>query len=362
MRADRLLGIMLLLQSHGKMTTRQLAERFEVSRRTILRDINALSTAGVPIYAEGGHGGGVSLDDQYHATLAGMQENEIRTLFLGDNTAILREIGLGDAAERMQLKLIGAASPQHQSAISHMRQRILIDPTWWWHDEQPLPHWEQLQQAVAEDHTIKVVYERHNGETSQRVLEPYSLVAKSSVWYLVAQHNGDMRTYRVLRIRQLTLLENHFERDPHFDLPSYWRQQQAQLQKDASGYRFILHIRPDRMAVLREIVPGRFRVVQSDNRITFPAVNEDWITVEVRLETQLLAQMLVFGLKEGATVVEPIELRKNVHEAAARLLKTRKEIEAGRGHNFEDVKTEAEKLLNDDTQSDNNQQSTVNFQ
>ena len=320
MRADRLLGIMLLLQSHGKMTTRQLAERFEVSRRTILRDINALSTAGVPICAEGGHGGGVTLDDQYHATLAGMQENEIRTLFLGDNTAILREIGLGDAAERTQLKLIGAVSPQHQSALSHMRQRILIDPTWWWHDGHPLPHWEQLQQAVAEDRAIKVIYERHDGEKSQRILEPYSLVAKSSVWYLVARHNGQMRTYRVLRLRQLTVLENHFERDPDFDLPSYWREQQAQLQESNFGYTFILRVRPDRMALLREIVPGRFRLVTGDNSIEFPATDDDWLTVEVRLETQLLAQMLVFGLSEGARVVEPIELRKRVHETAARLV------------------------------------------
>lgn len=95
MRADRLLAIMLLLQTQGKMTARSLAERLEVSRRTILRDIDALGAAGVPVYAEGGHGGGITLDEGYRTTLAGLQENEIRTLFIGDNAQLLGELGLG---------------------------------------------------------------------------------------------------------------------------------------------------------------------------------------------------------------------------------------------------------------------------
>jgi len=130
MRADRLLAIMMLLQTRGKMTAQRLAERLEVSRRTILRDIDALSAAGVPVYAEGGHGGGIALDENYRTALAGLQEREARTLFVGNNAQVLSQIGLGDAAESTMLKLLAVLPAAHQPSVEHMRQRILIDPAW----------------------------------------------------------------------------------------------------------------------------------------------------------------------------------------------------------------------------------------
>src|SRR5689334_22347708 len=188
MRADRLLAIMLLLQTRGKMTAQSLADKLEVSRRTILRDIDALAVAGVPVYAEGGHGGGIALDEQYRTTLAGLQANEVRTLFVGTNTQLLSEIGLGAAADRTLLKLQAILPAAHRPSVEHIRQRILIDPVWWWRDAQPLPFWERLQQAVYEDRCVQALYEHQTGEVVERALNPYSLVAKSSVWYLVAEH------------------------------------------------------------------------------------------------------------------------------------------------------------------------------
>src|SRR5262245_35457679 len=103
MRADRLLAIIMLLQTQGKMTTHALAEALGVSRRTILRDVKALSVAGVPVYAEGGHGGGIALDENYRTTLTGLKEDEVRTLFISGSTNLLRDVGLSEAAERMLL-------------------------------------------------------------------------------------------------------------------------------------------------------------------------------------------------------------------------------------------------------------------
>jgi predicted DNA-binding transcriptional regulator YafY len=313
MRADRLLAIMLLLQTRGKMTAQSLAEKLEVSRRTILRDIDALSAAGVPVYAEGGHHGGITLDERYRTTLAGMQEREIRTLFIGDNSQLLGELGLGDVAERTLLKLRAVLPVAHQPSVEHMRQRILIDPAWWWRDTQPPATWEQIQQAVYEDRQILVTYERHSGEVAERVLDPYSLVAKSSIWYLVADHAGELRTYRVLRLRQVTLLATHFQRRGDYDLPTYWREQLRQFGELTSEYAFTLRVRADRMSFVKEIVPGRYQPLAA-------ADGDGWVTVRFQLESIDLGKMLVFGLGEAAIVVEPLALHEAIMGSARAIL------------------------------------------
>src|SRR5215204_5255972 len=114
MRADRLLSIILLLQRQGKMTTQTLADELDVSRRTILRDLDALSAANVPVYTDGGHGGGVALDENYRTTLTGLAEAEIRALFIASSSGLLDQLGLGEAAERTQLKLFAALPEPHQ--------------------------------------------------------------------------------------------------------------------------------------------------------------------------------------------------------------------------------------------------------
>ena len=132
MRADRLLALMMLLQTRGKMTTQSLADELAVSRRTILRDVNALSYAGVPIYTEGGHGGGVALDEHYRTTLTGLHTAEVQALFIANNRAVLDDVGLNDAAEQLLLKLLAALPAAHHLTVDHIRQRLMIDPTWWW--------------------------------------------------------------------------------------------------------------------------------------------------------------------------------------------------------------------------------------
>lgn len=134
MRADRLLMVIMMLQTRGKMTTRALSKEMGVSRRTILRDLDALSLAGVPIYTEGGHGGGVALDEQYRTTLTGLQTHEVRSLFVTTAGTALSDVGLGTASESLALKLLAALPAIHRPTAEHIRQRLLIDPAWWWRD------------------------------------------------------------------------------------------------------------------------------------------------------------------------------------------------------------------------------------
>lgn len=313
MRADRLLAMMMLLQTEGKMTSQSLADKLEVSRRTILRDIDALSTAGVPIYAEGGHGGGIVLDEQYRTTLAGMRDKEIGTLFIGSNTQLLKEIGLGDAAESTLLKLRAVLPTSHQLSVEHIRQRILIDPIWWWHDAQPLPWWDQLQQAVFEDRCIQVVYERNNGEIAERVLEPYSLVAKSSVWYLIANHAEELHTYRVSRFHQIELFDRYFQRREDFDLSRHWQKQLQRFGELVSDYTFTLCMDPKKMNFIKTIVSGRYDQVEEPGA-------DGWVTIQFHLESMDLAKMLVFGLGQDAVVVEPQQLQEAVLSTAEAML------------------------------------------
>lgn len=310
MRADRLLAMMLLLRARGKMTSQALAAELEVSQRTILRDVEALTIAGVPVYADGGHGGGIALDENYRVTLTGLEEAEVQALFVSSSAKLLGDIGLGAAAERTLHKLFAALPAPHQPSVEHIRQRIHIDPVWWWHDSQPLPFWQALQQAVYEDRCIQVVYENRQGNLVERVLEPYSLVAKSSLWYLIARYaDGEPHTYRVSRFHQVTLLEAHFKRRADFDLATYWHDHLAEFTASLADYSFTLRLHPDRLNFAQWLTPGRWTILH-------PADESGWITVRFQIETLELAKMLVFGLGNQADVIEPAELREAVVNAA----------------------------------------------
>jgi predicted DNA-binding transcriptional regulator YafY len=307
MRADRLLAMVMLLQSNGKMTAKALAETLEVSRRTILRDIDALSIAGIPLYTDSGHGGGIALDENYRLSLTGLKETEVRSLFIASNAELLHDIGLGDAAESTLLKLFAALPAPHQPSVNQIRQRILIDPVWWWHELQPLPFWDELQQAVYEDRCIQVRYENYNGEVVERLLEPYSLVAKASLWYLVAKRGSEIHTYRVSRFHEVTLLDSHFQRAPDFDLPTYWQSHIQTFLKELTEFSFVLRIDKQRMASAKWYTPGRSEIIET-------ADNEGWETVCFWVESLELATQFVLSMGTQARVVEPEALTESIQQ------------------------------------------------
>jgi predicted DNA-binding transcriptional regulator YafY len=313
MRADRLLSIILLLQTRGKMTAKTLAEELEVSRRTILRDINALSFSGVPVYCEGGHGGGIMLAEEYRTTLTGLNTLEVQSLFIAQNNEALRDVGLGDAGERLFLKLLAALPKTHHSTADHIRQRLLIDPSWWWHETSLSPFWEEIQRAVYEDRMIKARYENFDGQIAERTLAPYSLICKSSVWYLIAEREGELRTYRVNRFHSLQLLDESFTRRPDFDLPAYWRAHTQNLEKFSSGYQCRLKVHPDRISFIKTLMPGRWEMDAG-------VEDRSWKTISLSMDSDLQAKMLVFGLSGFVEILEPYELKKAVAAQARELL------------------------------------------
>ncbi len=175
MRADRLLSMLLLLQTHRRMTAQELAARLEVSERTIYRDMDALGAAGVPVYTERGPGGGCMLIDGFRTNLTGMTESEVRTLLLAGAPSLASDLGLAESLEVALLKLLAALPPRFRSHIERARQRIHIDASGWSRYEEPVPHLGTIQEAVLLDKRLQLTYQKANGEVSQRVIDPLGL-------------------------------------------------------------------------------------------------------------------------------------------------------------------------------------------
>lgn len=308
MRADRLISIMLLLQVRGKLTAQALADELEVSRRTILRDIDAMGAAGIPVYADSGHGGGFALDPSYRVSLTGLKEAEIRALFVSSSARLLEDLGLGEAAGKAHLKLSAALPRPYEQVVDHMRQRFHIDPVWWY-GPRALPSLPVLKAAVEEDRRVQMLYEHRDGEVVERVVEPYGLVAKSSIWYLVAMCEGATRVYRVSRVQQATLLDERFQRNAAFDLVSYWERHVAEFRSNLVPFSFRLRVRGDLLNFAKWHVPGTFQVEE-------PTASDGWFTARFETESLASARMFVLGLGPGAVVLEPRELHDAVIEQA----------------------------------------------
>ncbi len=200
MRADRLLSILLLLQVHQRITARDLAQRLEVSERTIHRDMDILSGAGIPVTAERGAGGGWALLDDYRTDLTGLNAAEIQTLFLATPTRLLADLGLRQAADAALIKLLAALPSVARQGAEYARQRIHVDAAGWQQSRDDVPILPLLQEAIWQERRVALGYRRGDGTTVERVVDPLGLVAKGSLWYLIAAADGETRTYRVSRV------------------------------------------------------------------------------------------------------------------------------------------------------------------
>lgn len=200
MRADRLLSILLLLQTQRRLTARELAERLEVSERTIYRDMDALSGAGVPVLAQRGNKGGWMLLDSYQTNLTGLNDTEIQALFLAQPARLLADLGLRQAHDAALIKLLAALPSIQRRDAEYIRQRIHVDVPGWHPSKEESAAFPAIQEAVLSDRQLKLVYQRGDSAVVERLVDPLGLVAKGRVWYLIAGVEGELRTYRVSRV------------------------------------------------------------------------------------------------------------------------------------------------------------------
>ena len=302
MRADRLISIVLLLQANGRMTAETLASRLEVSQRTILRDMDALSGAGVPVVAERGTGGGWRLIDGYETKLTGLTPAEIRSLFLARPPALLAELGLKEAADAAWLKLRAALPVGVREQAEFVRQRLLIDSRSWRDSGESLTSLPMLLEALWSGHRLKFVYEKADGSSSEREVDPLGLVARANRWYLVAGRGDEKRTYRVSRIRSPEISTERAARPTGFDLAAYW---------EASTKRFREHL-PYYNAtflVTEHVLPWAcyrpWRVLEQT-----PAGERYRVTL--RFDAPEEARQFALGMGAELEVLDPQELREYV--------------------------------------------------
>lgn len=326
MRADRLLSILLLLQVNRRLTARTLAERLEVSERTIYRDMEALGMAGVPVVAERGVGGGWSLLQEYRTNLTGLNEAEIRALFLTRPPRLLADLGLGAAAEGAIIKLLAALPATARDGAEDFRERVYIDAASWGQSEEVVPCLPALQDAVWHDRRVRLGYARGEGQVGvERVVDPLGLVAKGSVWYLVAAvegAEGSVRTYRVGRIRVVEVLPETFKRPADFDLATFWRESSARFVANLPRYQVVLRAHPEAVERMRGL--GRFTRIEEVGAVAESASATDprrigWLRVVLNCEDEHNAREYVLGQGARVEVIEPESLRAQVAEEARSL-------------------------------------------
>src|SRR6186997_1839966 len=194
MRASRLVTLLLLLQTRGRMTAAELARELEVSERTVHRDVEALSEAGVPIYAERGPHGGVQLVEGYRTRLTGMTQDEAGALFLSGLPGPAAELGLGTVMTAARLKVLAALPSELRARANRLVERFYLDAAAWFRGEEQVPHLPALAEAVWESHSICMRYDRGD-EITERIVEPLGIVLKAGIWYLVGRRDGEIRTY-----------------------------------------------------------------------------------------------------------------------------------------------------------------------
>ena len=230
MKGDRLISLLLLLQSRRQCTARELAATLEVSERTVYRDVDSLCAAGVPVYAQRGSTGGIALSDGYRRALTHFNEDEIRALFVS-GASPLADLGLDHGLDRALAKLHGGLAEIQKRAADKARSRIHLDGKRWNQQEPPRELLVALRRAVWDDRRIEIRYRDRNKAPSQRRIDPLGLVSKAGVWYLIARFNGEMRSFRVDRIAAANELAEQFERPPDFDLERYWRESSTTFER-----------------------------------------------------------------------------------------------------------------------------------
>jgi len=307
MRADRLLSIVLLLQSLQQMTSRDLAARLEVSERTIHRDMEALSGAGIPVTAARGSGGGWSLLGEYQTSLTGLTEPEIQSLFVTKPAKLLADLHLEKAADGALLKLLASVPSTFREGAERARQRIYVDVTGWSKREEAVPFLPVLQEALWLERKLIIAYERgENRETIDRLISPFGLVAKGSVWYLVGSVEGHVRTYRVSRISQAEMLDEAAPIPSSFNLAEYWEQSSSSFKSSVPNYLATFWVSPE--IVLRLVFAGRFaRVSELDE-----TDSRGWQKFQIGFDVEEMACEYALSFGPYLEVIEPSTLRAKV--------------------------------------------------
>ena len=317
MRASRLLSVLLLLQNRGRMTARDLADELEVSVRTVYRDIESLIAAGVPVYAEHGPAGGYQLVAGYRTRLTGLTGQEADTLFLAGAPGPAAQLGLGAELAAAQLKLEAALPPDLRARAGRIRERFHLDAPSWFRRAEDTGPLAELAGAVWNQWRVRMLYQgwNHRVPPAEREVDPLGVVCKAGQWYLIAAAgDGVPRTYRVVRVLELTVLPERFDRPPGFDLAEFWSGWAREFEANVYRAEMAVRIAPEAFGLLIHIwsqVPAEAALAAD------PPDADGWRRAVVPIESDKHAVREVLKLGPMIEVLEPVSLRDWVAREAA---------------------------------------------
>jgi predicted DNA-binding transcriptional regulator YafY len=312
MRASRLVQLLLLLQARGRITAAVLAEELEVSERTIHRDVDALSAAGVPIYAERGPHGGIQLVDGYRTRLTGLTGDEAEALFLSGLPGPAAELGLGTVVAAARLKVLASLPTELRARASRLVERFHLDAAGWFQVGDTVPHLAPMAEAVWEARRMRIRY-RRGDSTVERVIEPLGLVLKAGIWYVVAVTDGDVRTYRARRIVEATPTGEPFVRPAGFDLATHWTDSITAYERATPRVSVTVRVDPRALGTLADQVGER--ALRRAERLDGDDP-DGWyrLRIDVDWPDEVPGRLLAVG---GALeILEPAGIRERVLELA----------------------------------------------
>lgn len=308
MRASRLLSILILLQLRGRLTAEALAAEFEVSVRTIYRDIDALSAAGVPVYGDRGPGGGFQLLDGYRTRLTGLSAAEAEALFLIGLPAQAAALGIGAAAALAGHKLLAALPPEAGATAGRAGARFHLDPVDWYRDAAPAPQLPTVARAVLDQQVLAMRYESWT-RVGDWIVEPLGVVLKAGSWYLVAGGHGKIRTFRVAAIVSAQPTGDKFERPRDFDLARHWAAGLQQFEARLRGA----------VATIEATAEGQKRIAALGAFAAAAVAAAEGDVVRLPFETIDQAALMLLGIGPEIRIIAPVELRTALHALARKV-------------------------------------------
>ncbi|MDP1749628.1 MAG: YafY family protein [Reyranella sp.] len=317
MRASRLLSILMMLQTRGRVTAEVLAEAFEVSVRTIYRDIDALSAADVPVYADRGPGGGFQLLDGYRTRLTGLSPAEAETLFLAGLPGPAAELGLADVLATAQLKLTAALPERARAGARRVAARFHLDPVDWFRSADAARLLPAIAKAVWDETCVDIRYKRGTGAVTRR-LRPLGLVLKAGTWYAIARVGEQTRTYRVANILDLAATDQPFERPKDFDLVRFWTTSTRAYEIGVYRADAVLRLSPQGLERLDALGTA---VQQAARESAGPPEKDGWVRVTIPIESIDQAAVDLLRLGSDAEVLKPVALRRRLAKAAREIVR-----------------------------------------
>lgn len=305
------MSLVLHLQTRGQLSVRELADKLQVSERTVQRDVAALVEAGVPVRTVRGPAGGYRLGGGYRTKLTGLSTREAEALAFLGLSGPAAELGFGDSLDAARVKMLAALTSEGRERVERAAARFHVDPVRWYHTAEPTPALAAVTQALWEDRRIRVRYIRRDTHTAVRTLDPHGLVLAAGNWYLMARRRGELRTYRVSRLVTVTVLDEPVRRPAGFDLAAAWAASRRDLEHSHQQYEVTVRIEAAALPRLRRLV-----AVSGQDRIDLTTPPGTTVLLTVPFEGLTWAATSLLGLGSAVEVVAPPELRETVRREA----------------------------------------------